>query len=94
MTDDTGGRIWVNAVHYDKPTLAEVQQYFESLGFEGIQDLRKSDAVNCNTARSNVVATEKRGGPKWYYQGNYDVNVGSPCRIYTFTCDVMPADRG
>ena len=94
MTDDTGGRIWVNAVHYDKSTLAEAQRDLEGFGFQGIRDLSKGDAVDCNEARKEVKATEAAGGHRWWYSGPRDYNLGTPCRIYTFSCDVIPDSRG
>ena len=91
MTDD--GRLTVHAVHYNS-SIANAIEHFKACGFEGIADMRKGDPINCNEARTEVQATARRGGGQWYYQGNYDWNVGNDCRIYTFTCDVMPEDRG
>ena len=91
MSDN--GKLTVNGVHYDLP-INEAIKHFESLGFEGIANMRKGQPVNCLQARWDVINSEKKGGPKWFYVGDYDATVGKACRIYTFDCDVMPSDRG
>ena len=85
---DNGGPLTVNGVHYDT-SLAEAKAHFESRGFRGIRDMRKSKPLGCNEARQETYDTQQAGGPKEWWEGSWDYSARSCC-IYTFECDVMP----
>ena len=87
MSDENGGLLTVNAVHYDT-TLEAAREHFESQGFRGIESITKSKPINCNTARQEVSDTAKEGGPDWWWQGAWDYSAGT-CAIYTVVCAVM-----
>ena len=84
------------AVHYKLDNEEEAVQHFIDLGFRGVRDLHIDPTpINCNSARTQVHdAAEKEEDTEWYFSGNYDWNTGNVCRIYTFTADVMPVNRG
>ena len=95
MSDDSGSGYLILAVHYDKPTLKEVQDYFAGLGFVGIRGLHKDpEPINCNDARTRVREQAGKEGARWHYNGSWDANTGSPCRLYRFWCDLYPDERG
>ena len=92
MSDENGGLLTVNAVHYDT-SLAEARKHFEDQGFRGIESITKSKPINCNEARTEVSDTAKAGGPDWWWQGAWDYSAGT-CAIYTIVCAVMSPNRG